>query len=93
MIRLLLFDLRRRFAPAERRLRSACLREVARIPPALRPDMGLSEARMADLAEAHVRSVLAARREAEARELLAALDRMARARGFPGLCWSPEAEG
>lgn len=88
MVRLFLFDLCRWFAPGERRLRAQCMREAARIPPELRPDMGLSDARMADLARAQARAMLARRREAESRRLLAAMDRMARARGFPGLRWS-----
>ena len=93
MLQLALFDLRRRLAPDARRLRAACLRQLAGIPPDLRPDMGISDARLIDLAEAQAAQALADRRAAEARHLLAALNRIARRRGFPPLRWKLPAGG
>lgn len=87
MLGLFFFDLRRWFAPTARRLRSDCFSQTARIPPELRPDMGLSDARRADLAEAQLRAALAARQVDEASRLLRVLNRMARSRGFPPLRW------
>lgn len=87
MVRLFFFDLRCRFAPTMRRLRSGYLRDLAEIPAALQPDMGLSDARLADLAEAQARADLAARRADEARRLLRILNRIAQSRGFPPLRW------
>ncbi|TVS07095.1 MAG: hypothetical protein EA407_00290 [Rhodobacteraceae bacterium] len=90
MIRLLLFDLFRLFAPGGRRLRSAAVDDLASIPPGLRSDMGMSDARLADELRARVCSVVAARREEEARRLLEILNGIARKRGFPKLRWRSE---
>lgn len=90
MIRLLLFDLSRLFAPGARSYRSAALDDLASIPPELRSDMGMSDARLADELRARVSSGIAARHEDEARRLLEILNWIARKRGFSGLRWRSE---
>lgn len=90
MLRLAILDLRRWLAPTERRLRASYISELAEIPSALRLDMGLNDARLADFTEGQVRLAMASRREDDARRLLEALNRMATARGFPPLRWQNE---
>lgn len=87
MLRLLLFDLTRRFAPDARRLHAAALADLGTVPPELRTDIGLSDARLADAAWAQAQRTIAARRADEGQRLLGVLDRIARRRGFPGLRW------
>lgn len=91
MLQLLLFDLRRRFAPGVRRLRADARRAAAEIPAGLRSDLGLSDARLADLIRAQAAECLARRREEEADRLLAALNCIARRRRFARLRWSARA--
>lgn len=90
MMRLLLFDLCCSLAPGPRGLQARVLRELASIPRDLRSDMGLSDARLADVARNHLRAAMAAQRAEEARRLLDLLNRIARKRGFPALCWRSE---
>jgi len=90
MLRLFLFDLRRRFAASERSLRSAAIRDLAAIPAELRADMGLSDARLVDHADRQARSLTAARHARNAQALLDVLNRIARKRGFPRLRWRSE---
>ncbi|MCC5963413.1 MAG: hypothetical protein JJU09_09820 [Rhodobacteraceae bacterium] len=90
MIRLLLFDLFHLVAPSARSLRSAAVDDLASIPPELRSDIGMTDARLADEMHARVCSAIAARREEEARRLLEILNRIARNRGFPKLRWRSE---
>ena len=90
MIRLLLFDLFRLFAPGTRRMRSAAVDDLSSVPAELRSDIGMTDARLADEMHARVCSAVAARREEEARSLLEILNRIARKRGFPKLRWRSE---
>ena len=90
MIRLLLFDLSRLFAPSARSMRSTAIDDLSSIPAELRSDIGMTEARLADEMHARVCSAVAARREEEARRLLEILNRIARKRGFPKLRWRSE---
>lgn len=90
MLRLLLFDLRRLFAPRAGSLQAAACGDLAGAPPELRSDMGLSDARLADEVQAQVCSALAARHADEARRLRDVLDRIARKRGFSGVRWRSE---
>lgn len=91
MVRLLLFDLCRWLAPGRARLRSAVLSDLAAIPTELRADMGMTDARFADVVHAQVCAGVAARRADEARRLLDLLNRIARKRGFPRVRWRSEA--
>ena len=90
MLRLFLFDLCRWFAASERSLRSAAVEDLATIPPDLRADMGLSDARLLDHAHAQARSLTAARHARNAEVLLDVLNRIARKRGFPSVRWLSE---
>ena len=90
MLRLLLFDLWRRFAASERSLRSAAIRDLADIPAELRADMGLSDARLVEHAHSQARSRIAVRRAKDAQELLEVFNRISRKRGFPRVQWRSE---
>lgn len=92
MIRLLLFDLSRWFAPSARSLRATALDDFAAIPPELRSDIGMTDARLADELHARVCAAVAAQRDDDARRLLEILNGMACRRGFPKLCWRSEGE-
>lgn len=90
MLRLFLFDLCRRFVASEQSLRAAAVRDLTAIPAELRADMGLSDARLVDHADAQVRSLIAARDARNEQALLDVLNRIARKRGFPRMRWRPE---
>lgn len=60
---------------------------IAAVPPTLRADVGLGDARMADLVDEQVSADRAAQRVRDARRLLHIVNRIAARRGFPRLRW------
>lgn len=73
-------------------MRVTMQRAIAALPPPLRADVGLGDARLADLVGEQVRADRAARRARDARRLLHLVNRIATRRGVPRVRWRVDSD-